>query len=237
MSDHAQPFHLSADQVPTREGYDRWSELYDADENPLVALEEPIVRSLIGSPAGLQVLDVGCGTGRHAAWLAARGARVTAIDFSEGMLSKARAKPECDGVEFRVHDLAQPLPFADDSFDRVVCGLVLDHISDLGLIFSEMRRVCKIDGFGLISVMHPAMSLLGVQARFTDPATGAKVQCGSVENRMCDYVMAILKAGWRIDSMTEHAVDQAVLEMLPRAKKYAGWPMALIFRLGPAKAA
>ena len=106
-----------------RSGYDRWSEVYDHDLNPLVALEEPVVRDALGDVSGLAVLDLGCGTGRHALWLAAAGARVSAVDFSEGMLAEARRKPGASAVRFQVHDLHQPLPFDASSFDRVVSGL------------------------------------------------------------------------------------------------------------------
>src|SRR5262245_49167536 len=77
----------------TREGYDRWSAIYDSDGNPLVALEEPEVSRWIGEPRGLKIADIGCGTGRHTLRLAAAGADLTAVDFSEGMLARARAKP------------------------------------------------------------------------------------------------------------------------------------------------
>src|SRR6267154_6180862 len=96
------------DVVPTQAGYDRWAELYDAEDNPLVLLEEQHIGTLIGDVAGLAVADIGCGTGRHAVRLAAAGARVTAIDFSEAMLNRARAKPGADAVAFICHDLAEP---------------------------------------------------------------------------------------------------------------------------------
>src|SRR4051794_40339135 len=93
-----------------REGYDRWSRIYDHDFNPLQALEEPILRGLVGEVRGLEVLDLGCGTGRHSLWLASQGARVTAIDFSEGMLAEARRKPGAGAIRFDVHDLHEALP-------------------------------------------------------------------------------------------------------------------------------
>ena len=57
---------------------------------------------------GMKVADIGCGTGRHALAMAAAGANVTAVDFSEGMLAKARAKPGAAAVRFIQHDLEQP---------------------------------------------------------------------------------------------------------------------------------
>src|SRR3954466_14482061 len=104
------------EHLPTREGYDRWAEFYDADDNPLVAIESPWVDRLLGDVRGLDVADVGCGTGRHALRLAAAGARGRAVDFSEVMLAKARAKAGGLPVEFQAHDLAQSLPWPDQSF-------------------------------------------------------------------------------------------------------------------------
>src|SRR5688572_13307737 len=106
MRTEAQSQEIRID-LPTREGYDRWAPTYDTDGNPLVALEEPLVERLMGEVEGLDVLDVGCGTGRHAIRLAAAGARVRGIDFSEAMLDQARQKPGAERVEFRGHDLSR----------------------------------------------------------------------------------------------------------------------------------
>jgi malonyl-CoA O-methyltransferase len=118
-----------------RNGYDRWAEIYDHDRNPLPALEEPHVRAAAGEVRGLNVLDLGCGTGRHSAWLAAAGARVTAVDFSQGMLNEARRKVAGAEVRFVVHDLHESLPFGNETFDLVVSGLVLEHLRDLAVFF------------------------------------------------------------------------------------------------------
>src|SRR5258705_12105020 len=56
----------SSVRVAAREGYDRWAETYDTDGNPLIALEERHIGSLVGEVDGLIVADVRCGTGRHA---------------------------------------------------------------------------------------------------------------------------------------------------------------------------
>ena len=218
--------------LSTRQGYERWAAVYDSDGNPLIALEEPWVDRLLGDVRGLSVLDVGCGTGRHAIRLAGRGARpVHALDFSESMLEQARRKPGAAQVDFRVHDLSRPLPVDAAAFDRVVCGLVVDHISDLAGLFGEMRRVCKPTGCVVVSVMHPAMMLKGVQARFHDPQSGQEVRPESCPHQVSDYVMAALGAGLVPDHLSEHAVDDALASRLPRAQKYVGWPMLLVMRL------
>ncbi len=219
--------------VPTREGYDRWASIYDGEDNPLIALEEPVVAGLLGPVAGLCLADIGCGTGRHASRLAAAGAHVTAVDFSDGMLDKARNKSASGAAQFVRHDLSRPLPLPTAHFDRVICCLVLDHIENLPLLFGEMHRIVKPSGRVVISVMHPAMMLRGVQARFVDPHTGVETRPQSVPNQISDYVMAATQAGLRIRQMSEHAVDAALAARMPRAAKYLGWPVLLAMCLEP----
>ncbi len=219
------------DHVPAREGYDRWSEIYDSDDNPLVKLEEPRMRDLLGDVRGKETLDLGCGTGRHATWLAEAGANVTAVDFSAGMLEKAKAKPGADRVRFMVHDLATQLPISAATFDRIACGLVLDHISKLQAFFGEVRRLLRPEGWAVLSTVHPAMMLRGVQARFTDPATGRETRPASAANQISDYVMAALGVGLCIDQLSEHVADAELARRCPRAEKYVSWPMLVMMRV------
>jgi ubiquinone/menaquinone biosynthesis C-methylase UbiE len=214
-------------------GYDRWAVVYDHDRNPLQALEEPVVRSALGEVRNLKVLDLGCGTGRHALWSAEQGANVTAIDFSEGMLTEARQKPFAERVTFLQHDLHNPLPFGDREFDAVVSGLVLEHIKDLTQLFAEIRRVVKPQGRVVISAMHPAMFLRGSQARFTDPDSGELVQPGSIAHSVSDFVMAAVQSGFQIDAITENSPDAAFAAEFARAEKYIDWPMLVVMALRP----
>jgi malonyl-CoA O-methyltransferase len=216
--------------LSVREGYDRWSELYDGDGNPLCMLEEPHVDRLLGDVRQLAVADIGCGTGRHALRFASHGARVTAVDFSAGMLAKARAKPGAEQITWVEHDLTSELPFAAATFDRVVCALVVDHIRELRAFFAELRRITRPGGFVVVSVMHPGMMLKGTQARFHDPTTGQEVRPESVAHQVSDYVMAAVRAGLVIDEMSEHFVDAELVKQASRAEKYLGWPMLLLFR-------
>lgn len=214
-----------------RGGYDRWAAVYDRDANPLVALEEEHAHAAIGDARGLAVLDLGCGTGRHAVRLASAGATVTAVDFSEGMLAEARAKPGAERVTFVGHDLHAPLPFPAGAFDLVVSGLVLEHLRDLAPSFAEARRVLKPGGRAVVSAMHPAMYLRGAHARFTDPASGELVAPGSYPHSVSAFVLAALRAGFRIDDLSEHTPDAALAARVPRAEKYIGWPMLVLMQL------
>ena len=137
--------------------YDRFARVYstDAEHNAFNALyERPESLRLMGDVAGLKVLDVGCGSGAHAAALMAHGAIVTGIDRSSGMLALARERLG-SGVELFEADLTAPLCFADCRFDRVLAALVLHYIEDWRLPLSEFRRVLVPGGKLVISTHHP----------------------------------------------------------------------------------
>jgi ubiquinone/menaquinone biosynthesis methyltransferase len=98
-------------------------------------------------PAGARVLDLACGTGDIAFLLAARGARVVALDITPRMLDLARRRPEAarSDVAFVAGDMAD-LPFPDTSFDLVTTGYGLRNVPDLPKALAEIRRVLAPGG-------------------------------------------------------------------------------------------
>ena len=112
----------------------------------------------------------------------------------------------------------------------MICALVIDHIDPLAPFFAELRRVRRTDGYVVVSVVHPAMMLKGVQARFRDPATGREVRPESVAHELSDYVMAALRAGATICELSEHRVDEALAASVPRAARYLGWPLLFMMK-------
>jgi ubiquinone/menaquinone biosynthesis C-methylase UbiE len=229
-----EPIHTddeAFEDVSTREGYDRWSEIYDDEDNPLIALEEPLVTRLLGDVHRLRVLDLGCGTGRHSVPMSTNGADVVAIDFSTKMIGRAYSKTTSQPIRFVIADIGATLPFSDHAFDRLTCCLVLDHIHNLDSLFSEMARMVKPTGFVLLSIMHPAMTLRGVQARFQLPDSNQRIRVESATHNICDYVRATVQAGFHIDHISEHAVTTEMADKSERARRYVGWPMLLLIRL------
>lgn len=221
------PVHLSVEK-----GYDAWSKIYDDDGNPLIALEEPAVHEWLGDVAGKRVADVGCGTGRHSLWAAKHGAHVTALDVSNGMMSKAKDKLDGDhSIRFVRHTLPDPLPLDDAGQDTAIFALVSEHIEDLVPVFADMRRVLVPGGSAIFTAMHPAMNLKGISARFFDPDTGTEIRVRSFDHTVGHYVMSVLKSGFEIEAIIERSVDDALAEGYPRAVKYLGWPMLLAMRL------
>lgn len=217
--------------VGPREGYDRWAPGYDAYDNPLIALEEPVVRRLIGEVRGLAVADVGCGTGRHALRLGAEGARVTGVDFSSGMMAVLRGKRPPASLQLLVHDLNLGIPLASRAFDLVLCCLVLEHLADLPRMMGELSRICRPGGHVVVSDLHPEMTRRGLHARFREQEGGDKVQIEGVHHGVADYVMAGLSAGLTIVEVSEHVMDERIAARSSSARKYLGEPLLLALKL------
>jgi demethylmenaquinone methyltransferase / 2-methoxy-6-polyprenyl-1,4-benzoquinol methylase len=110
-----------------------------------------------GLARGMNVLDVGCGTGvmaAHSQAVVGAAGRVAALDPSLGMLRRAGGR----GVRLRVGALAEALPFAEGSFDLLVMGYALRHVADLRAAFGEFRRVLRGGGRLLLLEITPPPS-------------------------------------------------------------------------------
>jgi SAM-dependent methyltransferase len=99
-------------------------------------------------------LDLGCGDGRLTAEL--RAESVTGADVSAVALDRARARlPGASLVQVQPDE---PLPFEDGSFDLALCAETLEHVRDVQLLLSELRRVLRPGG--RLAVTTPAHSRL-----------------------------------------------------------------------------
>ncbi|HKP36066.1 MAG TPA: methyltransferase domain-containing protein, partial [Pyrinomonadaceae bacterium] len=75
-----------------KEAYSEWSATYDTDRNLTRDLDGAVTQETLGLSRYESILEMGCGTGKNTALLAAIGTRVTAVDFSKGMIERARSK-------------------------------------------------------------------------------------------------------------------------------------------------
>jgi ubiquinone/menaquinone biosynthesis C-methylase UbiE len=103
------------------------------------------------------LLDVGCGTGHWMRTLADRGYIVSGVDASDAMLVYARELNPDAHIE---HADVNRLPFADQTFDYVLCVEVLRYLRDPKLAIAEIARVLKPGGTALVTAT-PAFNLNG----------------------------------------------------------------------------
>ena len=107
-----------------------------------------IVAGLIGPED--EVLECACGTGLLSAVIAGRCRRLTATDFSEKMLAKARKNCAAfRNVTFAFADITA-LGYPDESFDKVVAGNVIHLLDEPLRALSELNRVCRPGGMLII---------------------------------------------------------------------------------------
>jgi SAM-dependent methyltransferase len=107
-----------------------------------------------------RILDIGCGDGFFTETLARHG-EVTATDFSEAGLRRARER--LPDVRFFAHDLGQPFPLEADSFDVAWCSEVLEHLFAPAFTAGEVYRVLKPGGVFMITVpYHGLLKNLGI---------------------------------------------------------------------------
>lgn len=139
------------------DAYDSFAEAYSAESEASLIngyYMHPAIMNLAGDVAGHRILDVGCGSGPIAAKLRDRGATVTGLDSSAGMLELARRRLGPD-TDLHLADLADPLPFPDGTFDDVILALVLHYLEDWTGPLAELRRVLKPGGRLIAAVDHP----------------------------------------------------------------------------------
>ena len=194
------------------DGYDIWASRYDGP-NPAIAREEPFFHGLVERlPVGV-ALDAACGTGRHAAHLAAVGHEVIGVDGNVTMLDVARAK--VPAAEFRQGRL-EALPVDDASVDLVTCALALTHVTDLRPVMAEFARVLRPGGQVVLSDIHPFATMTGGIAGFPeDDITQGIPFVANLTHPVSAYVTAFLAAGLSIVECIEPPITEEQLPVFP----------------------
>jgi ubiquinone/menaquinone biosynthesis C-methylase UbiE len=215
-------------------GYAAWASTYDSKPNFILAVEEPVVESLLARIPPGSALDAACGTGRHTVTLIRHGHEVIAVDQSPEMLAQAAAKvPE---AQFRVGDVTE-LPISDASLDLVLCALALSHLHDVGKAIAEFRRVLRPGGRLIVTDPHPIMVLLTAQPIFAyKPGELAFVRVRP--HQVSDYLTAFATHGFSFISCHEPLYagplpPDGYEERIPDAARaaWAGIPSAIIYEM------
>jgi ubiquinone/menaquinone biosynthesis C-methylase UbiE len=187
---------LEVSRNNTRNRYNRIAFIYDLIEAPLEFLRLASWREKLRSRIiGGRALEIGVGTGKNLSYYPP-GVKISAIDFSRRMLSRARKKALQNNlkVEFLEMD-AQQLAFPDHFFDTVFATFVFCSVPDPVLGLKELKRICKPDGrLLLIEHMRPGNRVLGFIFDLVNPLVvrmmGANINRMTIDN--------IKSAGWQI---------------------------------------
>jgi SAM-dependent methyltransferase len=221
-------------EADVQDGYGAWSGSYDEPGNPIIALEQPAVWSLLDSVEPGRALDAACGTGRHAAHLVSLGHEVLGVDLTPEMLEHAAAN--VPDASFREADLLA-LPFDAEEFDVVVCGLALSHVPELPAAIGELGRVLRPGGELVTSVLHPFQAHLGWHAPFAD-AAGRRGFVREHPHSHSDYLTAFADAGLELRACLEPPLTadqvpakQRAFRHVPEAtmQAYLGLPGVLVW--------
>ncbi|MBB6216060.1 ubiquinone/menaquinone biosynthesis C-methylase UbiE [Anaerosolibacter carboniphilus] len=170
-----------------RRRFDRVSTLYDVLESPMELMALKKWRLEVMNELKGKVLEVGVGTGKNIEHYP-EGLDITAIDFSEKMLAKAKDKAERLGkkVDLRNMDV-QKLEFPDQTFDTIFTTCVFCSVPDPIKGLKEMGRVCKSNGkIIMIEHVRSESAVLGLVMDLFNPLVvnlyGANINRRTVEN-------------------------------------------------------
>ncbi|MFN8466846.1 MAG: class I SAM-dependent methyltransferase [Caldilineaceae bacterium] len=191
-----------------QDAYTNWSLTYDEDRNRTRDLDRQVTYSTLSGQHIGTIVETGCGTGKNTAFLAEIGGKVTALDFSAGMLARAREKVQAANVTFVETDLTQAWPVEDRSADLVVCNLVLEHIENLHFIFAQAARVLLPGGRFFVCELHPFRQYQGTQATF-QRGDGA-VLIDAYVHHISDFLAAAEASGLSLANLKEwwHVEDE-----------------------------
>jgi SAM-dependent methyltransferase len=213
--------------VAPREGYDRWAATYEEtveDAMDIALLERLAVDwREVGSAA-----DLGCGTGRTGAWLAAHGVgEIDGVDLSPGMLEAARARGVYRSLrEAEVADTG----LAAGAYDLVVSCLVDEHLADLRPLYAEAARLATPGGRFVLIGFHPHFIIAsGMPTHFDDAESGEPMAIETHVHLLSDHVAAGFGAGLVLAELHERVVDDQWLALKPKWERFRDHPVSFAF--------
>jgi SAM-dependent methyltransferase len=174
--------------------------------------DRPNTLSLLPDVNNKRILDAGCGPGKYAEILIARGGKVTGIDLSENMIEEAILRNKGRG-SFRIHDITKPLDFLEaGSIDIIVCPLVLNYIKDWNQPLREFHRVLAPGGLLIISMQHPFFDYLYFRSKnyfevekvkSTWKGFGEPIEVESYRKPISHHINDLTANGFIIDKILE----------------------------------
>lgn len=140
--------------LSSADGYRVWARSYDREPNPMLSLEKRVLENLLPRKTGLDVVDLGCGTGRWLETLKAdRPRSLIGVDSSAEMLEVARGKL---GIAARLLNVdCASVSLGSACADLVLCTFVLSYIEDAASFLKKVRMMLRDDGSLFLTDLHP----------------------------------------------------------------------------------
>jgi len=185
----------------------------------------PNILRILGNLQGKKLLDMGCGSGYLTSELAKTAEQVIGTDFAPDFVKLCQKKYKAyQNLSFQTQDVIKKFKFSDQSFDIVLCKMVLQYIEDIDNFARESARILRHNGRVIVVVDHPfnsqfyyAQSLAGKKNPkyeglkdyySRDPQTKlslwGKVELTWYPKTISDYIQPFIHAGLHLSTIEEY---------------------------------
>ncbi len=141
-----------------QEAYRLWARTFDTERNPMLSLERRYLKPLLPCAHGLDILDMGCGTGRWLEILKTEAPHsLLGLDPSSEMLHKAKIKLKTAATLQCIDAVSAPL--AQRSADLILGNFVLSYIEDAAALLTNAGRALRETGSLILTDVHPETTI------------------------------------------------------------------------------
>jgi SAM-dependent methyltransferase len=210
--------------VPAQEGYARWAATYEE------TIKHDMDLWLLGEIQTVswnkveRCADLGCGTGRTAAWLMSKGVRIIdGVDATPEMLERARARNVFTFLHLTsVSDTRLP----GATYDLVMTCLVDEHLAELAPLYVEAARIARVGAAFVLVGFHPFFIMAAGMPTHFKGSDGKPVAIETYVHLFSDHTKAAFAADWQLSEFREQVIDDRWVKVKPAWAAYRDIPIS-----------